>query len=167
MSSQPPTSEGNLKVWSCITCRRRKIRCDRHDPCANCTKGGIDCHYPVTGRIPRRSRDPAPGKSASQKQSELLSRLRRLETVVTELAAQVEDGASNRVLTPASSGNANADERSSTSGVSQGDSGSSKAPTVNTEPGSEFDEEFGRLVIDKEGTLHVGNRFWSVFCSEV
>jgi hypothetical protein len=31
----------------------------------------------------------------------------------------------------------------------------------------EFGEKFGRLVIDKDGGLHVGNRFWSVFCDEL
>lgn len=169
MSSQQQPQDNpdpSLKIWSCIICRRRKIRCDRRDPCANCLKSSIDCHYPVTGRIPRRSRDPTAWKSPEQKQSELLSRLRRLETVVTELAAQVEDGSHNPSHTPAAS----TDEQSNIStAVSRDDSGSSSQnpPTVNTEPGSEFDEEFGRLVIDKEGSLHVGNRFWSVFCSEV
>ncbi|CAM1509776.1 Fc.00g001110.m01.CDS01 [Cosmosporella sp. VM-42] len=180
-SSQPPpgntaasASDGGLKIWSCVICRRRKIRCDRRDPCANCVKSNIDCHYPVTGRIPRRNRDPAAWKSPAQKQSELLSRLRRLESVVTELAAQVEDGSTNipnRWPTPSTSGpesSANADESSGTSAVTApSDSSSSIAPTANIQAGSEFDEEFGRLVIDKGGGLHVGNRFWSVFCSEV
>lgn len=170
MSSQQPqdTPDPSLKIWSCIICRRRKIRCDRRDPCANCLKSNIDCHYPVTGRVPRRSRDPTAWKSPSQKQSELLSRLRRLETVVTELAAQVEDGSHNPSHTSSTSGAGSTDEQGSIStAVSRDEFGSSKPPTVNTEPGSEFDEEFGRLVIDKEGSLHVGNRFWSVFCSEV
>lgn len=87
---------------------------------------------------------------------------------MTELAAQVEDGSHNPSHTSSTSGAASTDEQSSIStAVSRDESGSSKPPTVDTEPGSEFDEEFGRLVIDKEGSLHVGNRFWSVFCSEV
>ncbi|TVY66027.1 Bikaverin cluster transcription factor bik5 [Fusarium oxysporum f. sp. cubense] len=142
----------NLKIWSCVTCRRRKIRCDRKEPCNNCTKNKIDCHFPVTGRIPRRTRD---AKTPAQKQSELLSRLRRLESVVTELAAQVEDENGAKTM-----GQITVDKEPTESSWATS-SGSLDHQT------SEFDEDFGRLVVDKDGGLHVGNRFWTVFCSEV
>ncbi|SPQ21730.1 b55d031e-8cf0-4c1d-b063-085358105129 [Thermothielavioides terrestris] len=61
--SQAPDADGDLKVWSCVTCRRRKVKCDRRDPCANC----------------------------AQRQAELLGRLRRLEDLVAELSGQLED----------------------------------------------------------------------------
>ncbi|KAM5371303.1 hypothetical protein ACJZ2D_008104 [Fusarium nematophilum] len=165
-TSAPDT---DLKIWSCVICRRRKVRCDRKDPCSNCVKSNIECHFPVTGRIPRRSRDPNAWKSPAQKQSELLGRLRRLESVVTELAAQVEDGPSGPTM---------ASEEGSTSGGETGQTpatsadasviGSSQvASSTGHQAGVEFDEEFGRLVVDKGGGLHVGNRFWSVFCDEV
>ncbi|KAG9502557.1 hypothetical protein J7337_005387 [Fusarium musae] len=142
----------NLKIWSCVTCRRRKIRCDRKDPCNNCTKSKIDCHFPVTGRIPRRTRD---AKTPAQKQSELLSRLRRLESVVTELAAQVEDENGAKAM-----GQITVDKEPTES------SWATSSSSLDHQT-SEFDEDFGRLVVDKDGTLHVGNRFWTVFCSEV
>ncbi len=31
---------------SCIVCHRRKVRCDKRSPCANCTRTGILCVYP-------------------------------------------------------------------------------------------------------------------------
>ncbi|KAH7144293.1 fungal-specific transcription factor domain-containing protein [Dactylonectria estremocensis] len=139
-------AEASLKIWSCVICRRRKVRCDRRDPCSNCVRAGIDCHYPVTGRVPRRSRDPSALKSPAQKQSELLSRLRRLEAVVTELSAQVEEPHNGQDSLTSSTSN---------------------ALSASLPPGSEFDEEFGQLVVGKGGGLHVGNRFWSVFCDEV
>ncbi|KAF5602048.1 hypothetical protein FPANT_1574 [Fusarium pseudoanthophilum] len=142
----------NLKIWSCVTCRRRKIRCDRKDPCNNCLKNSIDCHFPVTGRIPRRTRD---AKTPAQKQSELLSRLRRLESVVTELAAQVEDENGAKTM-----GQITVDKEPTES------SWATSSSSLDHQT-SEFDEDFGRLVVDKGGTLHVGNRFWTVFCSEV
>ncbi|KAF5984940.1 hypothetical protein FBULB1_3133 [Fusarium bulbicola] len=142
----------SLKIWSCVTCRRRKIRCDRKEPCNNCIRTNIDCHFPVTGRIPRRTRD---AKTPAQKQSELLSRLRRLESVVTELAAQVKDENGAKTM-----GQITVDKEPTES--SWATSSSSLDPQT-----SEFDEDFGRLVVDKDGTLHVGNRFWTVFCSEV
>lgn len=30
---------------ACLDCRRRKIKCDRNDPCANCTSFGTQCTY--------------------------------------------------------------------------------------------------------------------------
>ncbi|KAF7547338.1 hypothetical protein G7Z17_g7799 [Cylindrodendrum hubeiense] len=186
MSTQGPAdgpassaSDAGLKIWSCVICRRRKVKCDRKDPCSNCVRAGIDCHYPVTGRVPRRTRDPSAWRSPAQKQSELLSRLRRLEAVVTELSAQVEEGPgeSGATLAPGQpnsslsvSGSTSSPETSQSEGRSIDQSLISSASDslgANPPPGSEFDEEFGRLVVDKDGSLHVGNRFWSVFCDEV
>ncbi|RGP79206.1 hypothetical protein FLONG3_2642 [Fusarium longipes] len=156
--SSSSQNETTLKIWSCVICRRRKIRCDRKDPCSNCVKNKIECHFPVTGRIPRRNRAPLTSKTPAQKQSELLSRLRRLESVVTELAAQVEDqdGAEERhqQITVDASGTDSPWATSSSAAAAVADS-------------TEEDEDFGRLVVDKDGGLHVGNRFWSVFCVEV
>ncbi|KAM0352554.1 hypothetical protein ACHAPU_002224 [Fusarium lateritium] len=157
-SSHNDSPDTGLKIWSCVICRRRKVRCDRKDPCSNCVKSNIDCHFPVTGRIPRRSRDPNSDKTTpAQKQSELLGRLRRLESVVTELAAQVEDENGD------GNGNGNGN------GAAIGSAAMGQITTVDASTsyhGTEY-EDFGRLVVDKDGGLHVGNRFWSVFCGEV
>ncbi|KAI8717664.1 Zn(2)-C6 fungal-type domain-containing protein [Fusarium sp. LHS14.1] len=171
---QPSASDAGLKIWSCVICRRRKVRCDRRDPCSNCVKNNIECHFPVTGRIPRRNQNPGAYKSPAQKQSELLSRLRRLESVVTELAAQVEDGSQDvrAVIAPGPSGavSISSSETGPTPVESEDPSTTESSLTVSStgqQAGSEYDEEFGRLVVDKDGGLHVGNRFWSVFCGEV
>lgn len=165
-----------LRIWSCVTCRRRKVRCDRRDPCANCTRQNIDCHFPVTGRLPRR-RPPPTGSasgSAAHRQSELLNRLRRLEAVVTELGAQIEDGAKETGFSggsvslqiptsrPLDDGAVDA-PRSDTGEV---DSQNDSRDEINLSL-PEIDEDFGRLVIAKDGSLQVGNRFWTVFCDEV
>lgn len=69
---------------SCVTCRRRKVRCDKKEPkCSNCGKANIECLYPPPGRAPRKPRRP--------QDAELLKRLRRLESVVDSLGAQVDD----------------------------------------------------------------------------
>jgi hypothetical protein len=41
---------------SCVTCKRRKVKCDRKSPCANCVKAQIQCKYPPPGRAPRQPR---------------------------------------------------------------------------------------------------------------
>ncbi|KAM0501938.1 hypothetical protein ACHAP8_004235 [Fusarium lateritium] len=156
-SSSSPQDETTLKIWSCVICRRRKIRCDRKDPCSNCVKNKIDCHFPVTGRIPRRNRGPSTSKTPAQKQSELLGRLRRLESVVTELAAQVEDENGANI------GVSHQKQITVDASATNSSWATSSAVADSTDEG----EDFGRLVVDKDGGLHVGNRFWSVFCSEV
>jgi hypothetical protein len=77
-----------LTARSCVTCRRRKVKCDKQVPCSNCTKAGSQCVFPAPGRAPRRPR--AGGKVVSEREAELLKRLRRLEGVVDELSGQVE-----------------------------------------------------------------------------
>ncbi|KAK3936404.1 fungal-specific transcription factor domain-containing protein [Diplogelasinospora grovesii] len=83
-----------LNPRSCVTCRRRKVRCDKHMPCANCRRAHIPCIFPAPGRAPRRPRpkDPnAPPKHASsERELELLKRLRKLEGIVEDLSGQIE-----------------------------------------------------------------------------
>lgn len=35
---------------SCTACRRRKVRCDKGRPCANCVKYEVECIFPFPGR---------------------------------------------------------------------------------------------------------------------
>ncbi|KAF4415157.1 Zn2 Cys6 DNA-binding [Fusarium acutatum] len=39
-----------LSVRSCVTCRRRKVKCDKATPCANCVRHGSKCVFPPPGR---------------------------------------------------------------------------------------------------------------------
>ncbi|KAF7589373.1 hypothetical protein BBP40_004421 [Aspergillus hancockii] len=42
------------KTPSCVVCARRKVRCDRRDPCSACAKHGVECIYPT--HVPPRRR---------------------------------------------------------------------------------------------------------------
>ncbi|PBP20792.1 hypothetical protein BUE80_DR008119 [Diplocarpon rosae] len=68
-----------LNARSCVTCRRRKV------------KAGSTCVFPAPGRAPRRPRQG--GTIVSEREAELLKRLRRLEGVVEELSGQAETDA--------------------------------------------------------------------------
>jgi len=63
-------------------------------PCSNCRRAQIPCIFPAPGRAPRRPRpkDPnAPGKQgSSERELELIKRLRKLEGIVEELSSQIE-----------------------------------------------------------------------------
>ena len=76
-----------LNPRSCVTCRRRKVKCDKTHPCANCLRQHIECVFPTPGRAPRKARKPADPREA-----ELLSRLRRLEGVVKRMGVDPQTG---------------------------------------------------------------------------
>ncbi|KAK0741799.1 hypothetical protein B0T21DRAFT_345680 [Apiosordaria backusii] len=58
---------------SCITCRKRKIRCDRKEPCGNCLKSkGSTCSYRDRGHAPLHPSPP--------------------NTTTTSASSQVDDG---------------------------------------------------------------------------
>lgn len=64
MSLQPSGSNAanklnrveGLKVWSCVSCRRRKVRCDRRHPCAPCIRNKAECLSRFWSYSPPRSR---------------------------------------------------------------------------------------------------------------
>ena len=42
---QPRVRRRNRIISSCLECRRRKLRCDRGQPCTNCVKASRQCHF--------------------------------------------------------------------------------------------------------------------------
>ena len=128
-----------LNPRSCVTCRRRKVRCNKEEPCANCTKAGIECIFPAPGRAPRKSRRPP--------DTELLARLKRLEGVVQSLGVQ-PDG------TPIEN------HRSVFSKERRLSQTGSDASSESNKRGS-IDKPFGRLVINDDRSRYVSNSFWT------
>ncbi|KAL7933083.1 hypothetical protein V8C35DRAFT_327862 [Trichoderma chlorosporum] len=70
------TSDGHpqLNPYSCLSCRRKKKKCDRVYPCVNCRKAGVDCLF-----VPRR---PSTRPKTTQG---MLERLQHLEGVIGHL----------------------------------------------------------------------------------
>ncbi|KAF7563532.1 hypothetical protein G7046_g573 [Stylonectria norvegica] len=176
---------------SCITCRKRKVRCDKTTPCANCRRAQSTCVYPAPGRFRRHPQlehsNAVPRPSASNRETELLKRLRKLEDVVDELSSQVAAG--------------NGDDKEpgaaeSTSSISTGathhgcvgskaiDSNSPGAPQGiavireaaeearrRTQSGdvSGIDKRLGRLVLHDGGrsSRYINSGFWSKLNDEI
>ncbi|KAJ9647026.1 hypothetical protein H2199_002012 [Coniosporium tulheliwenetii] len=44
-SAPPRIRRRNRLITSCLECRRRKLKCDKQNPCTNCTKFGRDCLF--------------------------------------------------------------------------------------------------------------------------
>ncbi|KAG7149173.1 putative transcriptional regulatory protein like [Verticillium longisporum] len=96
-----------LNPRSCVTCRRRKVRCDKQMPCSNCRRASAQCVFPAPGRAPRRPkpRDPnAPSKGSSEREVELMRRLRKLEGIVEDLSGQIEVETASSEPRPLSAG---------------------------------------------------------------
>ncbi|EHK22953.1 uncharacterized protein TRIVIDRAFT_191560 [Trichoderma virens Gv29-8] len=76
------TSQPELKGFSCLSCRQRKIKCDRRAPCLHCTKAERPCSFiaPVRGK---RKRTKPPRET-------LHARLKRYEDMLKAYGAKIE-----------------------------------------------------------------------------
>ncbi|KAL4738796.1 hypothetical protein BDV11DRAFT_170655 [Aspergillus similis] len=73
---------------SCTLCRQRKVKCDRQQPCSNCTRAETQCVFPPgLGRAPKRPRKAV--------EARLLAQLSRLESVVKRMEQQSPDATSS------------------------------------------------------------------------
>lgn len=146
-----------LNLWNCVNCRRRKIRCDRRSPCSHCSKGSLECAFPVSGRVPTRRYHPGSSTSSKEKQVELLGRLRHLESLVDELSTQ-HGGKATGDSDPLT---ADHSENLATRGLRR-----SRQSDVNGALG-EVTPELGRVVATKSGSQYIGNCFWAALSDEV
>ncbi|OTA90607.1 hypothetical protein M434DRAFT_22852 [Hypoxylon sp. CO27-5] len=59
MTSPLPNGHQEPRKCACFTCARRKVKCDRGEPCSNCLKSRIQCLYeaPIPSRPRKRAGD--------------------------------------------------------------------------------------------------------------
>ena len=72
----------DLKSYSCLTCRQRKIKCDRHNPCSACVKFERQCSFVAPVRAKR-------AKTKASKEG-IHARLRRYEELLQSYGATIE-----------------------------------------------------------------------------
>ncbi|KAL6714029.1 hypothetical protein ACLMJK_008523 [Lecanora helva] len=157
------TNATGLNSRSCITCRKRKVRCDKRHPCSNCNKAAIECVFPGPGRAPRRTRKPP--------DTELLARLRRLEGVVQSLGKGVDDEG-EAVIEAAPAKQEISQPIPQNDAVESKPKGTCPGATMH-EPKKENDntksmiKEFGRLVVEDGRSRYVSNKFWNSLSDEI
>jgi len=80
VASDQNTDAPGIALLSCELCTKRKIRCDKRQPCSACVKADKQCVPVVRQRLPR-------GRRGGRKDAnnELRARLRRLEDLVQSL----------------------------------------------------------------------------------
>ncbi|KAH7129035.1 hypothetical protein EDB81DRAFT_906835 [Dactylonectria macrodidyma] len=151
--ADPAPLQPAIQPRSCFGCRRRKVRCDRRSPCLSCTRNLTECVFPAPRRATRH--DSTGAETPKRKQAHLLSRLRHLESAVeiltTRSKRQTERGS------PESDG---------AGLVSQGIGNDNRGTTLDDNPAG-LGEELGRLVVDENGSVYIGNQFWAAFRDEV
>lgn len=69
-----------LPRLSCERCKKRKIRCDKRNPCSACKNSNTTCDFVERARLPR-------GRSANTKKSMLEERVARLESLLSQVWA--------------------------------------------------------------------------------
>lgn len=157
------SSHEPLNSRSCVTCRRRKVRCNKRTPCSNCAKAGIECVFPAPGRAPRKPRRP--------QDAELLSRLRRLEGVID----QIKDKKPENTSPPAPPPVENVPVEGHHEQPQQKEIGKQEGeemcpymdPNFKRPAPRNLENEFGRLVIDEGRSRYVSNRFWASMGDEI
>lgn len=83
---QQSTEEAQRRVPRrvCIDCRRRKVGCDKKQPCQHCKKSGTECVYPPDNHTS--------DERQMFRDTGLLERLHRLEPMLKTLASCMEQG---------------------------------------------------------------------------
>ncbi|KAG9496163.1 hypothetical protein J7337_012744 [Fusarium musae] len=81
--SQTPRIKRNRPAVSCSTCRARKQKCDRQQPCGPCLKRGVQdsCHLESTARQPTAS-------LANRADSRVQNELRQMQSLLQGLLGQ-------------------------------------------------------------------------------
>lgn len=83
-----------LHAVSCVTCARRRVKCDRTEPCNNCTKHNIACEYWEAAPKGRKR------KASDQTSAELRAKVELYENLLASHGVDVQ------AVTPESSVNA-------------------------------------------------------------
>ncbi|KAJ5594400.1 uncharacterized protein N7459_000608 [Penicillium hispanicum] len=65
------------KPYSCVICHKRKVKCDRQEPCSNCAKANAECIYQPPPPPRRRKRERDANDSGPQEHGKSLRRTSR------------------------------------------------------------------------------------------
>ncbi|KAL8783779.1 MAG: hypothetical protein Q9213_004395 [Squamulea squamosa] len=77
-TTAPRVRRRNRMITSCLECRRRKLKCDKSHPCANCTKNSRDCVFLA----------PALDSASQMRLTEIKEKMGSLERVLEQDVAR-------------------------------------------------------------------------------
>ena len=93
-ANKPPKDPSTKGQSSCELCQRRKVRCDKGNPCSTCRRAGVKCEVPNRQRLPR-------GRNGGRRKgdTDLKARIAKLENLVSSLGGSASTDSSNAPLT--------------------------------------------------------------------
>ncbi|KAK8201700.1 fungal-specific transcription factor domain-containing protein [Phyllosticta capitalensis] len=77
---QAQINNASLKPNACISCQKRKVKCDRVEPCSSCRRYRAACLY----------REPAPRRKRKLSDEDLHAKLDHYEHLLTQFGARVD-----------------------------------------------------------------------------
>ncbi|KAF2263940.1 hypothetical protein CC78DRAFT_603201 [Lojkania enalia] len=165
-SSKPQSAGGRQRVISsCLTCRRRKVRCDHgHPVCGACSRGNHVCTYatdqglgqPGAGRV---SKGLLSGIGKGTRNIDVQARLDRLELL---LERAVSGQASGSHLSARSSTEAERRENESESQLTP-----SSTSQTSQGAGISSDNSDGTLILEDGQSQFVSSLHWALLADEI
>lgn len=138
-------------MLSCASCRQRKLKCDRNQPCGNCVARSTDCVYSSASRnrpVAAQRRDG---------NANLENRLRRLEELLNTMAPRGSQQGSN-----GSAATSSREQNDREKGASPEDNSS-----LQSDPSNLSDVKPGRMMSSDSQVAYVSSTHWAALCNEV
>ncbi|EHK47823.1 hypothetical protein TRIATDRAFT_172547, partial [Trichoderma atroviride IMI 206040] len=141
-----------LNPYSCLSCRRKKKKCDRLYPCINCRKDGTNCLF-----VPRRP------STRPKTAHGMLERLQHLEGVIGILRDNYSQGATHQSpKTTEACVNA-----ITAGGETFHPSDPTRGRTTQDDAVAELGTELGRLAVGDGRSRYISSSFWASLDEEV
>ncbi|KAI5462999.1 fungal-specific transcription factor domain-containing protein [Mariannaea sp. PMI_226] len=156
----------NRVPLSCYPCRTRKLKCDRSQPCSNCTKregmGTTSCSYatPVTRKKNQSQGDSSP--------DDMQNRIDRLEGLVLSLmhgGANID--ASTAAAAAAATTQSMTDSSSSAKAGREDEAAMQEDEDSDTEEGLAASLGFLKVDTDKGKSLYIGQEHWHSILADI
>ncbi|KAI1135981.1 fungal-specific transcription factor domain-containing protein [Hypoxylon sp. FL0543] len=145
-ASRPPGPQP--KPLSCTNCRARKLKCSREYPCSHCLRSGAECIFPTRKRI---------RKPRKNKNSELLQRLSRLESIVGNVGLAALAGDDEAALLSGPSAGSSAAARPAVESVLK----QAQVASAGTQ------DDWQKALQASKASRYLSGEFWSSLCVEV
>ncbi|KAF2186296.1 hypothetical protein K469DRAFT_664189 [Zopfia rhizophila CBS 207.26] len=155
----------------CLACRRRKVRCDKKQPCQNCTKANLQCVFPLPGS--------GFGHQAVL-DGELVGRLHRLESTIKALVTATGESnvdaaiqsivnrfqTVNKTQTPPPPTESGSPRVINISSQQASPESTSSCRRDDSSPWTPYGTAPGRLVKDEGRDRYISGLFWSTLHSQ-
>ena len=148
-----PTNSQTPASLSCVTCRQRKVKCDKTQPCSACQRSKVDCVFPPRVRLPRGRQGGSRARTA-----EITRRLNRLEGLVERL------GGENALTESLAAGEADAE--GSAPPVREDEQDRQNGPLASGGDESSRIKE-AEPIVQADGSRYLSGDFWTCLSGEV